>query len=71
MWSLNRDKCVSCGECAKACPLQSLEMADGFPRMKDDAEGILCSTCADTCPEQAIELSMDNPAPSGASPDNL
>ena len=71
MWSLNKDKCTSCEECVKCCPLQSLEMADGFPRMKQDAECILCSTCADTCPEQAIELSMDNPAPSGASPDNL
>lgn len=59
MWKLNRDRCVSCGECAKACPLQSLEMADGFPRMKEDAECILCSTCADTCPEQAIELTID------------
>ena len=71
MWSLNKDRCVSCGECARACPLQSLEMGDGFPRMKEDAVCILCWTCADTCPEQAIELSMDKPAPSGASPDNL
>lgn len=59
MWKLNRDRCVSCGECVKACPLQSLEMQDGYPRMKQDAECILCSTCADTCPEGAIELTMD------------
>ena len=71
MWKLNRDKCVSCGECAKACPLQSLEMKDDFPQLKQDAECILCSTCADTCPQGAIELTMDRPAPSDASPDNL
>ena len=59
MWSLNRNSCTSCGECVRACPMQSLEMVDGFPRMKEDAECILCSTCADTCPEQAIELTVN------------
>ena len=59
MWSLNRDKCVSCEECVKACPLQILEMQDGYPRLKRDAECVQCWTCADTCPEQAIELTMD------------
>lgn len=71
MWKLNKDRCISCGECARACPFQILEMVDGFPQLKPDAECIQCWTCADTCPEQAIELTMDIPAPSGASPDNL
>ncbi len=67
MWLLNRDRCTSSkcsfyGECVKVCPLQSLEMLDGFPRMKPDAECLLCSMCADTCPEGAIGLSIDKPA---------
>lgn len=71
MWKLNKDKCTSCEECVKCCPFQILEMAGGFPRLKDGAECYLCATCSDGCPEQAIELKMDRPAPSGASPDNL
>ena len=33
MWSLNRDRCTSCEECVKICPLQSLEMHEGFPHL--------------------------------------
>lgn len=71
MWSVDKDKCIYCADCVRACPVGALEMYEDYPRMKQDAECILCSTCADTCPEQAIELTMDRPAPSGASPDNI
>ena len=74
MWTLDSSKCTSCGACVKACPFQVLEMQDGLPRIKDGQESVcnVCADpCADTCPEQAIELTMDRPAPSGASPDNI
>ena len=62
MWLLNKDKCVSCGECIGNCPFRVLEMSDGFPRIKQDAECASCYVCADSCPENAIELTMDKSA---------
>ena len=71
MWSLNKDKCTSCGECINDCPIDALEMQDGFPRIKDGGECIRCGMCVSLCPEQAIELTIDRPAPSGALPNNI
>lgn len=73
-WILDSSRCTSCGTCVKACPFQALEMQEGFPRIRDGQEA-MCNVCADPCtdicPEQAIEFSLDNPAPSGDSPDNI
>ncbi len=48
---VDKDKCVSCGKCAKSCPMSCDPVAK--PR---SAECILCGKCADVCPVKAIKL---------------
>ncbi|MDR1392216.1 MAG: 4Fe-4S binding protein [Clostridiales bacterium] len=46
------DACISCGECAKQCPVSCIKPGDG----KYDIEGsdcIECGTCASVCPVDA------------------
>ena len=47
------DACVSCGKCAKRCPLNNIDLADGRPVWK----GICthCMACICGCPTEAIE----------------
>lgn len=54
--SVDRDQCISCRRCSKACPmgLDVLSMVqDG--RMETE-ECILCASCADSCPRGAISF---------------
>ena len=48
------DKCISCGKCAKACPMGlaiDTLVKSGRP---DSTECINCLVCLDTCPNNAI-----------------
>ena len=45
--------CISCGICAKACPLNNITMVDGKPVWGNDC--IHCSACINRCPKIAIE----------------
>lgn len=45
--------CVSCGNCAKACPAKALKMADG--KIQFNANTCVdCGTCVRTCKQDAI-----------------
>ncbi len=46
------DKCVSCGKCAKSCPMENIVMADGKPVWGKNC--LLCSRCYHICPEHAV-----------------
>lgn len=48
------DKCVSCGVCAKKCPVYAIP-ADN-PSSTDDAACITCMRCVAVCPTQARSL---------------
>ena len=47
------DKCISCGKCAKLCPLNNINIVDGRPKW--GANCTHCMACICGCPVQAIE----------------
>lgn len=47
------DACVSCGKCARRCPLNNIDMVDGKPVWKGNCTH--CMACICGCPTEAIE----------------
>lgn len=47
------DECISCGKCAKVCPLSNITMKDGKPSWGDNCTH--CMACINQCPKDAIE----------------
>jgi len=47
------DKCISCGKCAKLCPLNNITLKDGQPVWSDACTH--CMACIGNCPTEAIE----------------
>ncbi|MBR0384904.1 MAG: 4Fe-4S binding protein, partial [Eubacteriaceae bacterium] len=59
--AVKRDKCVGCGVCMRACPLdpKAITMAeDGAGRYPqyDYHRCIRCYCCQEMCPEEALEV---------------
>jgi hypothetical protein len=53
--SIDREKCVGCGACRRACELTLPEIVDMKAR-NDSAECMRCPACRDACPVGAITL---------------
>lgn len=47
------DVCVSCGKCAKRCPLNNIDIVEGKPVWKGNCTH--CMACICGCPTEAIE----------------
>lgn len=47
------EKCISCGLCAKVCPVNNIEMRNQFPSWQHKCEK--CLACIHWCPCEAIE----------------
>lgn len=47
------DKCISCGQCARDCPAQTITMVAGKPTWGKKC--YMCTACINLCPTQAIE----------------
>lgn len=47
------DKCISCGKCARVCPLENISILDGKPRWNGNCTH--CMACICGCPTEAIE----------------
>ncbi|WP_411680061.1 EFR1 family ferrodoxin [Clostridium thailandense] len=47
------DDCTSCGKCAKLCPLNNIEIAEGKPHWGQSCTH--CMACICGCPSEAIE----------------
>jgi len=52
--SVDKTKCVGCGECADMCPVNSIVMLDGTPHFGENC--LACGTCVECCPENALIL---------------
>ncbi|MDR0696545.1 MAG: 4Fe-4S binding protein [Christensenellaceae bacterium] len=52
---IDSDKCVACGACADACPVEAIENADSKYAINAD-NCIDCGTCAGECPSEAISV---------------
>lgn len=51
--SINTEKCIHCGECQEACPVNGIDVNADPPRIQTPC--IYCWYCAKTCPACAIE----------------
>ncbi len=55
---INREKCIGCSLCIKACPHDSLYMKDKKAYVNDSC--VLCGFCLDVCPVNAISINKEN-----------
>ena len=48
---VDKEYCVSCGTCIKACPLQAISVPDGISAVVELGRCIGCGLCVSICPE--------------------
>lgn len=51
----NHQKCISCGDCMRACPAGIIDMSSGKP-VPDLSKCISCFCCHELCPEKAVDI---------------
>ena len=51
------EKCTGCGVCVRSCPVEAIEMVDGYP-LTDYRVCINCLCCNESCPEGAVIQQM-------------
>ena len=47
------EKCIGCGKCVSACPLQNISLEDGHPKWHGHCT--MCMSCYHHCPVNAIQ----------------
>lgn len=58
LFKVKKEKCISCGKCAKLCPMLNIEMKDGLPVFGKNCIG--CTACSFNCPADAISIGVLN-----------
>ncbi len=53
---VDKEYCVSCGTCIKACPLQAISVPDGISAVVELNRCIGCGLCARECPASVIKV---------------
>jgi len=51
-----KEKCVGCGVCVKACPMEAVAINKKKYAVIDEDRCIRCYCCHEMCPEKAVEL---------------
>jgi len=72
-FSVDREKCIQCGECIRDCPYDIIAMADDYPAVIPDREGlcIRCQHCLAVCSTGALSILGLDPVQSISLPGNL
>lgn len=57
-YSVKKRDCISCGKCAKNCPVGNIEMKNGLPKFGNKC--LICARCSFHCPKDCIKIGMLN-----------
>ena len=55
LWQVVEDKCVKCGACKKACPVDAIIWEKGQLAVLDKEKCTKCKSCYDACRFMALE----------------
>jgi NADH-quinone oxidoreductase subunit F len=55
LWEISTEKCVKCGACKKACPVDAIVWEKGQLAFLDKSKCTKCKSCYDACRFMAIE----------------
>ena len=47
---IDKEKCIGCGACVGACPVEAITMSDDGKAVIDAEKCISCGTCVAVCP---------------------
>lgn len=56
---VDREKCVGCGRCVLACPMDVIRMENGRAQAVYIQECMCCAACELECPAGALYVSPD------------
>lgn len=57
-FTVDSEKCISCGKCAAECPLNNVRIVEGKPVWDKDCTH--CMACISVCPKAAIEYGKNS-----------
>ena len=60
---VNWERCIGCGQCVRACPVDVLRMEGKKAVARYVEECMCCACCEDVCPTQAIYVTPDKESP--------
>jgi 2-oxoacid:acceptor oxidoreductase delta subunit (pyruvate/2-ketoisovalerate family) len=60
---IDKERCISCGACARVCPENCIKMVDlpeGRPKPETDYDFCKgCGVCAEECPVKCIKMELE------------
>ncbi|WP_028972869.1 EFR1 family ferrodoxin [Spirochaeta cellobiosiphila] len=50
------ESCISCGKCARICPVQKIKFRDNKPYWDESVNCVFCLACLHRCPTESIQI---------------